>query len=454
MENCLQKTNSLVLRAKTELVNKRILNLAVPNIISNITVPLLSMVDISLVGHLDVNSKLHIGAISLGTMIFNFIYWGFSFLRMGTSGFAAQAYGKKDMNESMLVLSRAVAVAAGGSLLLIILQYPIAKVAFSLLEGSKEVEGLARQYYFIRIWAAPATIGLYALTGWFIGMQNARIPMAIAIFVNVLNIGFNFLFIHGFGMQSDGVALGTVIAQYLGIILAAGIFLRRHKNLLKYWSYKAMIELKALKLFFSVNKDIFIRTVCLIFVMSFFTAQSANIGDTVLAVNSVLLQFFMFFSFVQDGFAYAAEALTGRYIGEGNRPKMKKVIRYLFYWGIGFAGFFTLVYFFFGNQILWLLTDNKSVLERSHDFLYWVYTIPLITFAAFIWDGIYIGATASAGMRNTMLISTLVIFIPAYYLLIGPLGNTGLWISFMLFQASRGVMQTILARYSVFRKIN
>jgi len=435
-------------------MNRRILNLAVPNIISNVTVPLLSMVDISLVGHLDVNSKLHIGAISLGTMIFNFVYWGFSFLRMGTSGFAAQAYGRKDLKESMLVLSRAVSVAAGGAFLLIILQYPIAKAAFSLLEGSEEVESLARQYYFIRIWAAPATIGLYALTGWFIGMQNARIPMAIAIFVNILNVGFNFLFIHGFGMKSDGVALGTVIAQYLGVTLAIIIFLRKYKGLLKYWSYRAMIELKALKLFFSVNKDIFLRTVCLIFVMSFFTAQSANIGDTVLAVNSVLLQFFMFFSFVQDGFAYAAEALTGRYIGEGSRPKLKKVIRFLFFWGIGFAIFFTLVYFFFGEKILLLLTDNKEILKRSHEYLFWIFTIPFITFAAFIWDGIYIGATASAGMRNTMLVSTLIVFIPAYYLLIELLGNHGLWLAFMLFQASRGVMQTVLAKHSVFHKIN
>jgi len=435
-------------------MNRRILNLAVPNIISNVTVPLLSMVDISLVGHLDVNSKLHIGAISLGTMIFNFVYWGFSFLRMGTSGFAAQAYGRKDLKESMLVLSRAVSVAAGGAFLLIILQYPIAKAAFSLLEGSEEVESLARQYYFIRIWAAPATIGLYALTGWFIGMQNARIPMAIAIFVNILNVGFNFLFIHGFGMKSDGVALGTVIAQYLGVTLAIIIFLRKYKGLLKYWSYRAMIELKALKLFFSVNKDIFLRTVCLIFVMSFFTAQSANIGDTVLAVNSVLLQFFMFFSFVQDGFAYAAEALTGRYIGEGSRPKLKKVIRFLFFWGIGFAIFFTLVYVFFGEKILLLLTDNKEILKRSHEYLFWIFTIPFITFAAFIWDGIYIGATASAGMRNTMLVSTLIVFIPAYYLLIELLGNHGLWLAFMLFQASRGVMQTVLAKHSVFHKIN
>jgi MATE family multidrug resistance protein len=435
-------------------LNKRILNLAVPNIISNITVPLLSMVDMSLVGHLETNSKLHIGAISLGTMIFNFIYWGFSFLRMGTSGFTAQAFGQNDHRESMLTLSRAVAVAIGGALMLIILQRPIAKLAFLILDGSPEVETLARQYYFIRIWAAPATIGLYALTGWFIGMQNARIPMILAIVVNLLNIGFNVLLIRYFGMESDGVALGTVIAQYCGIILGIFLFFRYHRNLFKYWSYRAMVELKALRLFFSVNKDIFLRTICLIFVMSFFTAQSADIGNTTLAVNSVQLQFFMFFSFVMDGFAYAAEALTGRYIGQDSKKLLNRAVALLFRWGTGFALLFTAAYVLLGDQILLLLTDNEDVLGASNQYIYWVYSIPLITFAAFLWDGIYIGATASRGMRNAMLISTLVIFLPGYYLLVGPLGNHGLWLAFMLFQASRGLLQTFLSRHAVFKKLH
>ena len=435
-------------------MNRRILNLAVPNIISNVTVPLLSMVDISLVGHLDVNSKLHIGAISLGTMIFNFIYWGFSFLRMGTSGFAAQAIGRRDYRETMLVLSRAVSVAVGGAIFLIVLQYPIARIGFYLLNGSAEVEALAREYFFIRIWAAPATIGLYALTGWFIGMQNARIPMTIAITVNLLNIGFNYTFIHYFGMASDGVALGTVIAQYCGFILALYIFFKRHSDLLKYWSYKAMLQLKALKLFFSVNKNIFIRTMCLIFVMTFFTAQSADIGDTTLAVNSVLLQFFMFFSFVMDGFAYAAEALTGRFFGEQAKDKLIKTIKLLFVWGIGFASLFTLVYIFLGDRILYLLTDNAEVLKRSENFIYWVWGIPLITFTAFLWDGIFIGATASKSMRNAMLLSTFVFFIPVYYFLIGPMGNHGLWLAFLFFQLSRGVIQTFQSSGAIFKKLN
>jgi MATE family multidrug resistance protein len=412
------------------------------------------MVDISLVGHLETSSKIHIGAISLGTMIFNILYWGFSFLRMGTSGFTAQAFGKKNRQESMLILSRAVSVAILGSFLLLVLQYPIAKLSFFVLNGSKDVEMLAREYYFIRIWAAPATIGLYAFTGWFIGMQNARIPMIIAIIVNLLNVGFNFLLVKHFGMDSDGVALGTVLAQYCGLFIALYIFMKRHGELLKFWSYKAMVELKALKLFFSVNKDIFIRTVCLIFVMSFFTAKSANIGDTVLAVNSVLLQFFMFFSFFLDGFAYAAEALTGRFVGERNFLKLKMAVSNLFKWGIGFAIVFTIIYSTLGNKILLLLTDNQEVLNRSKDFIYWVYAIPLVTFSAFIWDGIYIGATASAGMRNAMLLSTLIFFVPIYYLLINPMGNHGLWTAFVAFQLSRGIIQTFLSSRSVFGKIS
>jgi MATE family multidrug resistance protein len=215
-----------------------------------------------------------------------------------------------------------------------------------------------------------------------------------------------------------------------------------------------MVELKALRLFFSVNKDIFLRTICLIFVMSFFTAQSADIGNTTLAVNSVQLQFFMFFSFVMDGFAYAAEALTGRYIGQDSKKLLNRAVALLFRWGTGFALLFTAAYVLLGDQILLLLTDNEDVLGASNQYIYWVYSIPLITFAAFLWDGIYIGATASRGMRNAMLISTLVIFLPGYYLLVGPLGNHGLWLAFMLFQASRGLLQTFLSRHAVFKKLH
>src|SRR6056297_3060064 len=214
-------------------MNKKILNIAIPNIISNITIPLLGLVDLALVGHLE--NELYIGAISLGGMIFNFIYWGFSFLRMGTSGFVAQAYGKRQLNETINLLGRAFFVALSGAFLLILLQKGIGWLSFTIINGSEEVEALAREYFYIRIWAAPATIGIYGLTGWFIGMQNARFPMFIAITVNALNIGFNIFLIKVVGMKSDGVALGTVMAQYSGLILGLTLLKTSYGKLFKYW---------------------------------------------------------------------------------------------------------------------------------------------------------------------------------------------------------------------------
>ncbi|MFO7939650.1 MAG: MATE family efflux transporter [Bacteroidales bacterium] len=431
-------------------MNKKILHIAIPNIISNITIPLLGLVDLALVGHLD--NKLYIGAISLGGMIFNFLYWGFSFLRMGTSGFAAQAYGQRNLKESTLILSRGLFVAAIGAFFLILFQIPIAKLSFSIIKGSHGVEQLASSYFYIRIWAAPATIGLYALMGWFIGMQNARFPMMIAILINLLNIVFNILLIKVFDMNSDGVALGTVMAQYSGLLFGAYLLVRYYKRLLPYWNFKEMVQLKALKLFYSVNKDIFIRTICLIFVLSFFTAQSANAGDTTLAVNTLLLQFFTIFSYIADGFAYAGEAIVGRYYGARNKALLMQAIKKLFLWGVGLAIPFTLVYTFAGDYLVYLLTDNKEVIAATAPFMVWVFFLPLATFSAFIWDGIYIGATASAGMRNAMLLSTL-LFFPTYYLVFPLWGNHGLWLAFVLFMLTRGIVQTVLAPYAVLKKL-
>ncbi len=432
-------------------MNKRILNIAVPNIISNITIPLLGLVDLALVGHLE--NELYIGAISLGGMIFNFIYWGFSFLRMGTSGFVAQAYGKRQLNETINLLGRAFFVALSGAFLLILLQKGIGWLSFTIINGSEEVEALAREYFYIRIWAAPATIGIYGLTGWFIGMQNARFPMFIAITVNALNIGFNIFLIKVVGMKSDGVALGTVMAQYSGLILGLTLLKTSYGKLFKYWNRKAILQLKALKLFYSVNKDIFIRTICLIFVLSFFTAKSAANGDMLLAVNTLLMQFFTIFSYLVDGFAYAGEALVGKYTGARDRQKLLKVIRYLFYWAIAIALPFTLLYIFGGKILLQALTNEQDVIRLASKYMFWVWMLPVLTFAAFIWDGIYIGATASTGMRNSMLISTLFIFLPVYFIAQHYLGNHGLWLAFMTFMLSRGITQSFLAKKAVLNKI-
>jgi len=249
-------------------VNKKILNIAVPNIVSNITIPLLGLVDLALMGHL--GKVDFIGAIALGGTIFNFLYWGFAFLRMGTTGITAQAYGARNLSESILSLSRALTVALAGSILILILQKPIAMLSFWLIESEESVETIAKSYFYIRVWAAPATIGLYALNGWFIGMQNAKTPMLIAIAGNVINISLSAFFVYGLMLDAKGVALGTLIAQYCSLFIALFFILRNYKRLFKYWSAKGMMKVNELKHFFLVNKDIFIRTLCIIFVFTFF----------------------------------------------------------------------------------------------------------------------------------------------------------------------------------------
>ena len=432
-------------------MNKQILKLAIPNIISNITVPMLGMVDLAIMGRL--GSELYIGAIALGGTIFNFIYAVFSFLRMGTSGFTAQAYGADNSKESILMMGRSIFFAIAGGILIILLQYPIDILSFSLLNGSTDVEVLAREYFYIRIYAAPASLGILAMSGWFIGMQNSRYPMFVAIFINVVNILANVFFVYGLHMKSDGVALGTVIAQYLGFILATILFYKKYRTLLAFWEQAEFFNLSKLKRFFKVNTDIIIRTLCLIFTLAFFTAQSAKMNDTILAVNTVLLQYFFVFSYLTDGFAYAAESLVGRYIGAKDQPNLKKSIRLLFIWGIIISIPFTLIYVFGGDVMLRLLTNNNEVIIASKPYLIWIGLVPLITFAAFIWDGIYIGATASAPMRNTLLLSTFLVFLPAFYLLINPLGNHGLWLALLLFMFSRGVFLTLFAPANIY-KIN
>ncbi len=429
-------------------MNRQILKLAIPNIITNITVPLLSLVDLSLMGHLE--SVDYIGAVALGGIIFSFIYAIFSFLRMGTTGFTAQAYGRNDDKEIRLIFNRAILVSFAGGLLMVLLQKPIALLSFFLVDGSQQVEQLASQYFHIRIFAAPATLGLLSLSGWFLGKQNARIPMILAILINVLNILFSMLFVMVLDMKSDGVAYGTLIAQYAGFFTGIYFVLRSEGSGIFNWDLKEVLDLQAMKKFFMVNKDILIRTVCLIFTFSFFTAQSAKVNDDILAVNTILLQYLMIFSYLIDGFAFAAESLVGKFVGARDTIQLKHTIGLLFKWGLIISVPFTLVYLFAGDYLLLILTNNKAIIEQTSPYMFWMALIPLITFAAFIWDGIYVGATASVQMRNVMLISTLLIFLPSYYLLAGPMGNNGLWLSLMLFMLGRGILMTLYARKAIF----
>lgn len=423
-------------------MNRQILKLAIPNIISNLSIPLLSTVDIALMGRQADAS--YIGAIALGAVVFNFVYWSFGFLRMGTTGLTAQAFGHQNRPELMDILARALTFAFVSGVCLVALQYPIFHTGLSLLDGSEAVENLAWTYCSIRIWDAPATLGLYALMGWFFGMQNAIYPLILTVFINAVNITANFILVYHFNMTADGVALGTVMAQYSGLLLGIGLWLYKYSDFLKHFSLQTLQNIAALKSFLTLNRDIFIRTFCLLFVIAFFQNQSAAQDDVTLAINSVLLQFFAWVSYGIDGFAYASESLIGKYVGAKNARKYKETVRYSFYWGFGLSALYSLIYGFFGMNLLAIFSNQPNIIEAAKEFLIWIVILPLVSAASFVWDGIYIGLTASKAMRNTMILATLVFLIGFYGLqLFGfSFDNDTLWIVFLVFMASRGIIQT------------
>lgn len=428
--------------------SQRILHIAIPSIISNITVPLLGLIDVTIVGHL--GSASYIGAIAVGGMLFNMIYWIFGFLRMGTSGLTAQAYGAHDLKEVTRILLRSTGISLMLALALLILQYPIRLIAFELIDTSAEVQQLATLYFHICIWGTPATLGLYSFSGWFIGMQNSRFPMFIAITQNIVNIVASLLFVFVFGMKVEGVALGTLIAQYAGLFMAYLLWLRYYRPLRKYISRKQLFTHDAMKRLFQVNRDIFLRTLCLVAVTVFFTSTGAAFGDVVLAVNTLLMQLFTLFSYIMDGFAYAGEALTGKYIGAGNRQELQRTIRHLFGWGIALSLAFTLLYGIGGKEFLGLLTNEQSVISASGDYFYWVLAIPLAGFAAFLLDGICIGATSTHIMLKAMVVASGSFFL-IYYSLHNVLHNHALWLGFIVYLALRGIMQALLLNSSSLR---
>lgn len=425
-------------------MNKKILQLAIPSIVSNITVPLLGLIDVAIVGHL--GSASYIGAIAVGGMLFNIIYWLFGFLRMGTSGMTSQAFGKRDLKEVTRVLLRAVGVGGFIALCLLILQYPIRVIAFHLIDATPEVRESATLYFSICVWGAPAVLGLYGFAGWFIGMQNSRFPMFIAITQNVVNIVASLSFVYLLDMKIEGVALGTLIAQYAGLFMALLLWLRYYGRLKIAIRWREIVGRTAMKRFFQVNSDIFFRTLCLVAVTTFFTSTGARQGDVVLAVNTLLMQLFTLFSYIMDGFAYAGEAMTGRYIGAQNETSLQRMIRLLFRWGWGLSLAFTILYMIGGQGFLGLLTNDTTVIAAASTYYYWVLAIPLAGFAAFLWDGILIGATATRLMLYSMLVAS-GMFFAIYYTFYGVMGNHALWMAFLAYLSLRGIMEWILWRH-------
>ena len=449
-------------------IDRQILDIAIPSIVSNITVPLLGLVDVAITGHLGAAS--YIGAIALGGMLFNVIYWIFAFLRMGTSGLTSQSLGRGDTENIIRMLARSLAIAFAIAVALILLQVPLRELGLLIMQPTEEVRRLTVTYYNICIWGAPATLGLFALNGWFIGMQNSKIPMAIAITQNIVNILVSLILVFGIGMRVEGVASGTLIAQWCGFLMGCLLCWRKYFGKkpiapklqpLTYYLSPSTLNLQPSSLnlqpstlnpqpspityrqFFSINRDIFLRTICMVCVMMFFTSAGSWQGEVVLAVNTLLMQLFILVSYIMDGFANAGEALSGKFYGGGDKESLRLTVRRIFFWGITAAVAFTVTYLIGGKRFLMLLTNEPSVVEVSTTYVWWAYLIPFCSVAAFMWDGVFIGLTASRQMLQSMFVAAVTFFI-VYFIAIGPLGNHGLWLAFLCYLIVRGVVQTLL----------
>ena len=429
--------------------DQQILKIALPAIVTNITVPLLGLVDTAIVGHM--GDATYIGAIAVGSMVFNLVYWVFGFLRMGTSGLTAQARGRRDLQEMRSMLVRSQTVALTIALLILLLQWPLRELMLWLIGPTDDVRPLAVTYYNIVVWGAPAMLGLYGLSGWFVGMQNTRLPMVISIMQNVVNIVASLLLVYGLGMKVEGVALGTIVAQYAGLLTALVMLARYYRRWIMgtvlrdtissgNWIIRTVPVISMLP-FLRVNSDIFLRTLCLVAVNLYFTSAGARQGATILAVNALLLQLYLLFSYIMDGFAYAGEALGGRFWGARDSKAFREVVGRLFVWGAGMTVLFTLLYVVGGMPFLRLLTNEETVVQAAREYVWWAYLIPVAGVAAFVWDGIFIGITQTRGMLVSAAWAS-VVFLAGVTWLMPLMGNHGLWLSMLLYLAVRGIVQS------------
>lgn len=427
-------------------MNKEILKLAIPSILATITVPLVGMVDVAIAGRL--GSQSMIAAIAIGTMFFDLIYWNMGFLRAGTAGLTAQAYGRKDNSDIMKYFVQGAATALGVAMIILLVQTIFVDIAFKLVTTTPETEKLVREYFFIRIWAAPATLLIFVFKGWFLGMQNTVFTMILDIWINVFNLVASILLAFNAGMGIAGIALGTLLAQYTGLILATLLFLR-YRDMYKYIKIKASIKLKDLRRFFSVNSDLFIRSICFLFVYTGFTSLSSRYGDTLVAVSSIMMKIALLYSYLVDGFAYAAEAIVGKYVGSRDMPSLRKAVKWLFVWCLGIAAISTVVYITADEQLIRLMTNNQEVIDAARPFFGWLYIIPIISCIAFTWDGIYIGATASKAVRNCMILSAIAFFL-FYFLTVKQIGPQALWVGFSAHLITRSLYMSLMAKSNIF----
>lgn len=436
--------------------NREILRLAIPSIISNVTVPLLGLVDLSIVGH--IGNEDYISAIAVGSMIFNVMYWLLGFLRMGTSGMTSQAFGREDTMECIRILVRSLTIGLAFGLLFILTQSGLEWGLLRLMNTPEASWEYVTTYFQIVIWGAPAMLGLYSLTGWFIGMQDTRTPMVVAILQNLVNIlaSLSLVFVLGWGIA--GVAAGTLLAQWIGFLVALlGAWKRLHKvNCLRIEqglgtdSWSRLVRVLSVKAawinFFLVNKDIFLRTLCLIVVNFYFTSTGGKQGAMMLAVNTLLMTLFTIFSYVMDGFAYAGEALSGKYYGAGDKQGLHVTVRNLFQFGFLMAVVFTGLYMIGGTGFLHLLTDDDAVVEAARPYLPWACFIPVVGVTAFILDSVFIGLTDTKGMLFSTVMAMVLFFI-VYFVFRDWLANYALWLAFLSFLLMRGAASMLWMRF-------
>lgn len=427
--------------------SREIRDIALPAIVSNITTPILGLVDVAVTGH--IGAAVYIGAIALGGTVFNILYWLFNFLRMGTSGPTAQAYGGADRRGTVLMLWRSLAVALAVGILLFALGRPCARHVLAFMDADDATLALASHYFAICIYGAPAVMVTYALNGWFIGMQNSRATMWTAIATNIVNIVLSVALVFGFGLKIAGVALGTTVAQWFGAFMGLTIIFVKYRPHME--PFSEIFRKDRLLAFFRINTDIFFRTACLVAVTLWFTHAGARQGVDILAANALLLQLFMLFSFFMDGFAFAGEALAGKYHGSGDSASLRTLIRSLAVIGLACAVIFAALYAFMGEWFMRMLAEDPSVVDTARCYLPWAVAVPVCGFLAFIWDGIFIGLTRTRAMLWSMLIAMLVFF--ALYFFLSPLyANDALWFAFCVYLAVRGVAESLFYRFPLRRR--
>ena len=428
--------------------NQQILRLALPSILANITIPLVGIVDTAIVGHL--SDAAAIGGIAIGTMLFDLLYWNFGFLRVGTSGLTAQAYGRCDQTECRRILFRSLSIAMIAAVVILAIQWLFVTAVLAIVPCSTQVASVAREYFFVRIWAAPATLSLFTFKGWFIGMQDTKSPMAVDILVNVVNMAASYYLAVKTPLGVVGVAYGTLVAQYSGLILAVAILLVRYIGISVFRNidrWKEALRGAELRHMLSLNTNLFIRSLCFMVVYVGYTSLASLYGDTELAVSSIMMKLFMFFSFFVDGFAYAGEALVGKVFGESKVESRKSkditpTVRALFSWALVVGLLFTVLYAFWGDEAFALMTSDTTVLMAAEKYKSWLIGMPLISTLAFMWDGVYIGATAGVQIRNSMIWAA-VGFIVGYAATFSFVGPQALYIGYFAHLIARAFYLTI-----------